>query len=193
MPKYRKNVVKGPRNKRRIITTICAIGILYALILFAEIKLAVLSTLMLVPAAALLIWAFRRPRYVTNPKGRHGLLNADPRPPLSSRDRSFFLAHIKNAAVDSYHASKPGGSLSHRQFLPNEIMRLVKLWNVEPTGLLSDDELRSIDILKSVARLDRDGRFDSARPEDEAMIADWETINQLRGKIMGFVDAKRAQ
>ncbi len=211
-PKYA--VVYGKIRKGRVIVAIAIIGLLYWWILSDSARGAFVGSILLLPALAFLIWAFRRPRFTTNPKGRHGLLNAIKRPPLTKYERLQLLSDFKEGAQrhalmeradasqrrEAEKLAQRGQKLNFRQgpktslqLIDMEVVRLVQLWHRGAEQPLSDDEMRSIGLLYRVGLSGSNKQLPDIGGNDQAMIGDWDTINALRDRVMVLNNAKQAK
>jgi len=103
MARYKKHYLKGDRDKRRIAVWVLTVAGVYALIFSGNAKAATLGMAPVIPAIASVFWCFRRRRYITNPRGCHGILNSDVRPPLARGERLQLLSDLKRGVTR--HAS----------------------------------------------------------------------------------------
>ena len=78
-------IIYGKVRWVRVLLAAIVLGVLYTWIFSGSAKGAFGGSILLIPALVFLSWAVRRPRYDTNSKGRHGLLNAAKRPPPDNR------------------------------------------------------------------------------------------------------------
>ena len=202
MFRRKRVLVYGKRRRGRVILAFAILGGLYALTILGGAKGALAGSLLFIPAIFFLRWAMRRPRYNMDSTGRNGLLNKARRPPLTNREHKLYLLRLKQAATRNAmaqeankqrHARLQSGADPRERLHSSEIqtplslvdaevIRLVKTWHRGPNQPLSDDEMRSIELLYRVGVGGDQDVLPAIEPEDQGIIEDWETINALRDR-----------
>lgn len=101
---------------------------------------------LLIPLLALVsvLYVLKRRR-----PGRRGLMNGDKRPPLTPDERNGMTDHFLIFALSTKIQADNMTPIARP--LSDEVARLTKLWKVQSGGKpLSDDEIRSLDILTRI-------------------------------------------
>jgi hypothetical protein len=150
-----------------------------------------LGQTLILPSLGFLAFAIWRNRHLKKSKRRTGLLNSSFRPPLSLKERTHYTAMLSQEAL-SYRKMQRSDKIvpnTDYEIINLEIIRLIKIWTQGIDPALSDDELRSIGLLHRATRL-KNGQFEPLFPEDEAVLADMETVAALRQKISELLNSQ---
>lgn len=150
--------------------------------------------MVLILGLLLLAISFKRkkPRPVGN--GFHGILNNAKRPPLTDLQVKKRLVNTMLTAQRNFVAQKQDRPrpLTQYELIDAELVKLILKWRAGEKRPISDDELRSLDIIRRAVSLHK-GEFSELRPEDAAIVIDMTPINDIRLKVSAFVNSQQAQ
>lgn len=174
--------------------TVCAFVLSLAPTMSQDEILVSIARLLLLSFGVFIVFSVLRHQIFRTKSKRSGLLTRQNRPPLTEAEIREHILTLRNAIREVTLAQACPIPVPDTPSLmaQKEIVRLSQTWANQDTVRLSDDELRSINLIFCCGIVENG----APRPLDtelEAMIGDHKTVNAFRERVKTYLNDRNRQ